>query len=137
MDASILAKNLDLSGYQSLLDVGGGSGVMSIALARAHPHLTACILDFEFVCAAAKTIIRRERMSRRVDTLVGNMDKAIPSGCDVILLWDIGHIDTRVLRMAYESLSDGGMIVRSCPPAPRTKAPSPNQGLAVITGHKK
>jgi hypothetical protein len=26
---------------------------MSIALARAHPHLRACILDYEFVCVAA------------------------------------------------------------------------------------
>jgi len=70
-DAKIPANNLDLSSYRSLLDVGGGSGVMSFALVRAYPRLKACILDFKFVCDAAKEIIRKERLSRRV--------KAMPS----------------------------------------------------------
>ncbi|UCD30283.1 MAG: methyltransferase [Planctomycetota bacterium] len=127
--AETLAKNLDLSDYQSLLDVGGGSGVMSIALARAHPHLRACILDFEFVCQAAKRIIRRERMSRRIKTLVGDMNRAIPIGFDVIMFWDIGHVDTRVMRMAYQSLPEGGMVVRDCAPRSKPKAPSPSAFL--------
>jgi cyclopropane fatty-acyl-phospholipid synthase-like methyltransferase len=128
-DAETLAKNLDLSDYQALLDVGGGSGVMSIALARTHRHLKACILDFELVCAATKSIIRRERMSRRVDTLVGNMDLDIPSGFDVIMFWDIGHIGTHVMKMAYNSLPDGGMVVRSCPPSSKPKTTSPGKFL--------
>jgi cyclopropane fatty-acyl-phospholipid synthase-like methyltransferase len=128
-DADTLARNLDLSGHQALLDVGGGSGVMSIALARAHPHLKACILDFDFVCEATRSIIRRERMSGRVDTLVGDMNEAIPTGFDVVMFWDIGHVEARVLKMAYESLPDGGMVVLSFPPAGKAKTPSPNQFL--------
>ncbi len=126
-DAKILANNLDLSDYQALLDVGGGSGVMSIALARAYPHLKACILDFKYVCAATRSIIRKERMSGRIDTLAGNMDRAIPGGFDVIMFWDIGQIDTRVMKMAYESLPDGGMVVRSCPVSTKSKTPSPGR----------
>jgi cyclopropane fatty-acyl-phospholipid synthase-like methyltransferase len=128
-NAEILAKNLDLSGYQSLLDVGGGSGIMSIALARAHPHITACVLDFEFVCKAARSIIRREGMSRRVKTRVGDMNRVIPKGFDVVMFWDIGHIDTRVVRMAYKSLPEGGMVVRDCAPLSRRKTPSPTRFL--------
>ena len=125
--AETLARNLDLSDYQSLLDVGGGSGVMSIALVRANSHIKACVLDFEFVSAAARTIIRRERMSHRVDTLAGDMNEAIPSGFDVIMFWDIGQIDTRVMKMAYESLPEGGMVVRSCPSSSKSKTPSPGR----------
>ena len=99
---------------------------MSIALARAHPQLRACILDFKFVCQAAKRIIRRERMSHRIKTLAGDMNRTIPSGFDVIMFWDIGHIDTRVMKTAYERLPDGGMVVRSCLPPSRSKAPSPS-----------
>jgi hypothetical protein len=127
--AETLATHLNLSDYQSLLDVGGGSGVMSIALARAHPHLKACILDFKYVCETARKVIRRERMSNRIRTLAGDMNRAIPSGFDVIMFWDIGHIDTRVMKMAYESLPDGGMVVRSCPPPSKSKAPSPSSFL--------
>ena len=121
--AKILANNLDLSQYRSLLDVGGGSGVMSMALARAYPNLKACVLDFEFVCAATREIIRKERMSRRVKAVAGDMNKSIPGGFDVIMFWDIGHIDTRVIKMAYESLPESGMVVRSCPPPRRSGKP--------------
>lgn len=121
-DAEILARNLDLSDHRALLDVGGGSGVMSIALARRHPRLRACILDLEFVCAAARSIIRRERMSRRVKTLVGDMRRAIPRGFDVMMFWDLGDIESRVLKMARESLPRGGMVVLSCPPSSRGAA---------------
>jgi cyclopropane fatty-acyl-phospholipid synthase-like methyltransferase len=128
-DAETLARNLDLSGHRALLDVGGGSGVMSIALVRAHPHLKACILDFEFVCAATRAIIRRERMSRRVDTLVSDMNSVIPSGFDVIMFWQIGHIEARTMKMAYESLPDGGMVVLDCPPSSKRRTPSPDKFL--------
>ena len=38
-DAGALAKNLDLRGYKNLLDVGGGSGVMSMALVQKYKNL--------------------------------------------------------------------------------------------------
>jgi len=128
--AETLAKNLDLSQYRSLLDVGGGSGVMSMALARAHPNLKACVLDFKYVCAATREIIRKERMSRRVKAVAGDMNKSIPGGFDIIMFWDIGQIDDHVMKMAYESLPESGMVVRSCPPPrPRKSGKPPGRFL--------
>jgi cyclopropane fatty-acyl-phospholipid synthase-like methyltransferase len=125
-NANILAANLDLSNYQSLLDVGGGSGVMSFALARTYPHLKACILDFPFVCDAASEIIRKERLSHRIRTLNGDMNKRIPPSFDVIMFWNIGYLDFRVMKMAYERLPDGGMVVRDCFPPSRSRTMSPS-----------
>lgn len=132
-DAETVARFLDLSGYENLLDVGGGSGVMSIALAKANPRLKACVLDFEHVCKAANEIIRKHGMARRIKTLTGDMYKSLPGGHDVVMFWEIGHIDTRVMKLAYDSLSDGGMIIRSCPPTPRRKVPSANTFLLQYT----
>ncbi|UCD64561.1 MAG: methyltransferase [Candidatus Zixiibacteriota bacterium] len=125
-DAETLADHLDLTNYRSLLDVGGGSGVMSIALARANPQLKACVLDFEYVCKAAKEIIHQEHLSNRIRTLTGDMNETIPGGYDVIMFWEIGHIDTRVMKMAFESLPTGGMLVRSCRPSGKSQTPSPS-----------
>ena len=123
--AELLAKNLDLSNYHCLLDVGGGSGVVSFALARKYSQLKACILDFKFVCDAAVEIIRKERLSHRIKTLAGDMNKSIPRGYDVIMFWNIGCVDNRVIKMAYENLPDGGLVVKDYTPPLNSKSPSP------------
>jgi tRNA A58 N-methylase Trm61 len=110
-DADALAKYLDLAGYGSVLDVGGGSGGMSISLVKRNPHLKACVLDIEPVCRIARKIIKKEGMSSRIKTRVGDMSKRLPTGYDVIMLCDIGPVHSHLLKMAYESLPHHGMIV--------------------------
>jgi cyclopropane fatty-acyl-phospholipid synthase-like methyltransferase len=109
--AKALAQNLDLSNYRSVLDVGGGSGVMSIALVRRYKHLKACVLDIEPVVHVAQKIIRRERLTRRIDTVIGDMTKYIPEGYDVVMFCDAELGDVNTLNMAYDSLPPGGLVV--------------------------
>ncbi len=110
-DAKALAKYLDLSRRQALLDVGGGSGVMSIALAKKNPRLRATILDIKPVCKVAARIIRRAGLGKRVNTLPGNIHDRLPRGYDVIMMCDIGPVSGRLLRSVYRSLPPGGMLV--------------------------
>jgi len=109
--AKALAKNLDLSGYHSVLDVGGGSGVMSMALLRRHKHLKACVLDIEPVITVAKKIISKERLTKRINTMVGDMTKHIPTGYDVVMLCDAELGGIKTMRMVYDSLPEGGLVV--------------------------
>ncbi len=110
-NAKALADNLDLSGYCNLLDIGGGSGVASMALVRANPDLKACVYDFDLVCRTAKKLISKERLSARIKTCAGDMNKHIPKGYDVIMFWDVGQIKKSVIKRAYRDLPAGGMIV--------------------------
>ena len=110
-DAEALAKYLNLSGRRALLDIGGGSGVMSMALARKNRHLRATILDIARVCKVAAGIIRRAGLARRVRPQVGNIHDRLPVGYDVIMICDIGPISQRLLRSAYRSLPPGGLLV--------------------------
>jgi spermidine synthase len=109
--AKALAENLDLSNYRSVLDAGGGSGVMSMALVRRYKHLKACVLDIESVIHVAKKIIRKEKLSRRIDTLIGDHDKHIPDGHDVVMYCDAELGDGSTLKLAYDSLPQGGLVV--------------------------
>lgn len=110
-DAEALAKYLDLSGHRAVLDAGGGSGVMSIALAKKNPHLRACILDIAPVCRIAAGNIRRAGLSMRVATLAGDIHHSLPAGYDVILFCDIGSVSKQLLENAYKSLPAKGLIV--------------------------
>jgi predicted O-methyltransferase YrrM len=110
-DAEALARHLDLSKHRALLDVGGGSGVMSIALARKNPGLRACVLDLATVCDIAAGNIRRSGLSRRIATLPGDIRRRLPTGYDVIMFCDIGSLSKQLLRNAYKSLPLGGLVV--------------------------
>ncbi|HKS77125.1 MAG TPA: methyltransferase [Terriglobales bacterium] len=110
-DAAELAKYLDLSRHERLLDVAGGSGVMSVALAKKNPRLRASVLDIATVCEVAKGNIRRAGLTSRVKTLAGDIRRRLPGGYDVILFSDVGPVSNQLLRNAYRSLPPGGMIV--------------------------
>jgi tRNA A58 N-methylase Trm61 len=110
-DAKALAQNLDLKNHEKVLDVAGGSGVMSLALAREYPHIKACVLDIENVVKAAKKIIRREGLSKRVDARVGDMRKDLPKGFDVIMFCDSANPNAKLLKMVYKKLPRGGIVV--------------------------
>jgi protein-L-isoaspartate O-methyltransferase len=109
--AKALAENLDLSECRLVLDVGGGSGVMSMALVRKYKQLNACVLDIEPVIHVAKKIIRRERLTRRIATMIGDMTKHIPDGYDVVMFCDAELGGQSTLKMAYDSLPEGGLVV--------------------------
>jgi predicted O-methyltransferase YrrM len=110
-EAEALASYLDLSGHHSVLDVGGGSGVMSIALAKRHRHLRACILDVAPVCATAARNIRSAGLSSRVTARAGDIREPLPGGFDVILCCDIGAVPDALLRHAFASLPPRGLLV--------------------------
>ncbi|HVO80937.1 MAG TPA: methyltransferase [Terriglobales bacterium] len=110
-DAEALANYLDLSQRRAVLDVGGGSGVMSIALAKKNPHLHACILDIAPVCQIATANVRRAGLARRIATRAGDIRHPLPSGYDVIMFCDIGPVSKQLLANAYDCLPANGLIV--------------------------
>ena len=92
---------------RALLDVGGGSGVMSIALAKKNPQLRATILDIEPVCKVAAGIIRRAGLGKRVRTLAGNIHDRLPAGYDVIMMCDIGPISAAAVAQCLSQPAAG------------------------------
>jgi SAM-dependent methyltransferase len=110
-DAEALASYLDLSQHRKLLDVAGGSGVMSIALVKKNPHLHACILDIAPVCRIAARNVRTTKLTRRIRTLTGDIQRGLPTGYDVIMFCDIGPISMKLLQQAYEKLPPDGLVV--------------------------
>ena len=115
--AATLARRWPVPRAARLLDVGGGSGVLSSAIARRHPRLRVTLADLPGVCAAARRFVARRGLSRRVGFVPLDMFRdAWPRGHDAILFGNILHDwdDARCRLLAgraFRALSPGGAVV--------------------------
>ncbi|MEO8315151.1 MAG: methyltransferase [Pseudomonadota bacterium] len=102
---------------RSVLDVGGGSGIFAIQMAKAHPTLKATVLEIGTICTEADGYIAAAGMAERVRTHPLNMfTQPWPKGHDAHFFSNIFHDwsdDTcRLLaRKSFEALPAGGRIL--------------------------
>lgn len=114
--ALAVAQSGAFQNIRALLDIGGGSGAYSIALAATHPDLRCTVADLPQVCAITQQYIDSFGLTGRIKTLPLNMFKdRWPRGQDAILLSDILHDWERprclwLLKNCYENLPSGGRI---------------------------
>jgi acetylserotonin N-methyltransferase len=105
------------SSVRSLLDVGGGSGIFSIALAKAWPDLRATVMEIPAMCAAAQPYADSAGLGGRVVTQAVDMFREDwPTGHDAHFLSNIFHdwSDTTCRLLAAKSfaaLPPGGRII--------------------------
>jgi hypothetical protein len=69
---ALAAAQVDLSGCRKLLDVGGGSGAVSIGLCQLHPELSSTILDFPNVVEVGRKFAAQAGLESRIDFVTGN-----------------------------------------------------------------
>jgi SAM-dependent methyltransferase len=90
--AAALADGYDFGAHRRLLDVGGGTGSWSAAAARAHPELTATVLELPVVAAVARERVAAAGLGGRIDVVEGDaMAGTLPAGHDVVLVANLAH----------------------------------------------
>ncbi|WAT18126.1 methyltransferase [Aurantiacibacter sp. MUD11] len=100
----------------SLLDVGCGSGVYGIELARAHEGMRVTLLDLKEMCVEAAKHVEAARLADRVSTCGLNMfEEEWPEGHDAHFFANIWHDwseETNAILAAksYQALAPGGRI---------------------------
>ena len=110
------ARGGDFGGVRKLLDVGGGSGVFSVAIAQNWPGLRATVMDLRAMCAAAQPYIDDGGCRDRVDTLAVDMFReAWPTGYDALFFSNIYHdwndrVCAELSAKAFAALPSGGRI---------------------------
>ncbi len=112
-----LAQKLDLSEHRALLDIGGGSGIYSCALAAKNDHLRAAVFEKPPVDRIAREAIQRQGGTDRVSVIAGDVfADALPTGFDVHLIsnvlhdWDEPQVRA-ILAKSHAALEPGGMLV--------------------------
>jgi acetylserotonin N-methyltransferase len=111
------ARNGNLQGVARLLDVGGGSGCFSVAIAQQFPAIRCTVMELAAVCEFAAAYIAEGDVADRVDTVAVDMFRdPWPQGYDGLFFSNVFHDwDTETNRFlaqrAYDALPRGGSIL--------------------------
>ena len=110
--ADELADCLDLGGVDHLMDLGGGSGVVSLALLRRYPQLKATVVDIANVCSAGREIAAELSAEDRITYHAADfLQDELPSGFDMVLECDVNVYNVLLFRRVRDSLNPGGRFV--------------------------
>jgi SAM-dependent methyltransferase len=128
-----LAAAVPLGDVGKIMDVGGGSGAVSIALARANPALHAVVIDQAAVLEKTRQHVEVAGLGPRIDTHAANVfADQLPEGCDAAVIANFLHDFSperaaAILGRVAEALPSGGRLIvmeialeddRSGPPLP-------------------
>ena len=112
-----LARAVDLGRASRIMDVGGGSGAVSIALCRSFPALEAVVVDQPPVVARAAVHVEAAGLGRRITVWPANIfESPLPGGCDAAVLANVLHDFApdrarEILDRVVAALPRGGRVV--------------------------
>ncbi|MEI6232540.1 MAG: methyltransferase [Planctomycetota bacterium] len=116
--APVLAHKVPMDKATMLLDVGGGTGIYSIAMLQKNPTLRAIVWDRPEVLKVAAEMGAAYGVLSRLELREGDMfTDPVPTGADTILLsnilhdWDVPQCRILVARLAEALRSGGRMLI--------------------------
>lgn len=112
-----MTKTIDFSGVTRVLDVGGGSGCFSIALAKLDKKISCTVLELPAICELANDYISQAEVADQVDTTSVDMFREPwPEGYNAHFFSNIFHdwnFDTcrELAKSSFDALEPGGKIL--------------------------
>jgi O-methyltransferase domain/Dimerisation domain len=111
-----LADKFDFSRYNTLCDVGGATGQLSIIVADRHPHMRCTSFDLPVVEPIATRTIEAAGLSERVTAVGGDFFADPLPEADVITMglilhdWNLER-KMQLIKAAYDALPEGGAFI--------------------------
>lgn len=111
-----LIDTLDMAGVHRMMDLGGGSGVVSLALLERCPQLVSVVVDVEHVCSAGRTIAVGTSVADRITYFPADfLRDELPAGFDLALECNVGIYELSLFRKVYTALNANGRMVLVAP----------------------
>jgi len=106
----------DFSRFGTIVDVGGGHGLLLAAILAAHPAARGVLLDQPHVVAGAEEVLRGARVADRCTIVGGSFFESVPAGGDAYLLKQIVHDwedpeATAILRACRQAIDPAGRLL--------------------------
>jgi SAM-dependent methyltransferase len=114
-----LAKAFDFLKYKRVLDLGGGTGAMSIGLCENYENLSAIVFDLPENAEKAGEFISKSNLQTRIQAVGGDITKDdLPDDFDVALLANLVSVfdaetNKKLLTKIYKKLPENGVCIIS------------------------
>jgi predicted TPR repeat methyltransferase len=110
--AKSIAPTLDLSGVTKIMDLGGGSGVISLALLERNPKLSSVVVDIDNVCSAGRKIARETNVTDRITYFAADfLQDDLPQEIDLVIECDVGVYTLDLFKKVLSSLNENGRFI--------------------------
>ena len=84
--AEMVSQLPEFPSFQKMLDLGGGPGIIGIAIVASHPNMKGVIFDLPAMVKASETFIKEYEMEDRMEVLGGDYNHdSIGGGYDLVL----------------------------------------------------
>jgi cyclopropane fatty-acyl-phospholipid synthase-like methyltransferase len=106
-----------MTGVREVLDVGGASGTLLMALLAEHPEARGTILELPNTAAEARRVLRERGYDDRIEVVEGNFHEcSYGEGFDIVFFSNIFHLCTetecaKLVRRSAEALRPGGRLI--------------------------
>jgi len=105
--------------FQKMLDLGGGPGLLGMAIVDAHPNMKGVIFDLPPVVTETKNFIKHYGMEDRMTVLGGDFNRdLIGEGYDLVFAcasFQFARDIDSVLKRVFDSLNPKGVLVSLFP----------------------
>jgi hypothetical protein len=99
--APSVATGYDFSDIRTIVDVGGGRGILLAAILRSHGHLQGTLFELPAVTAGGEAVLAAAGLSDRYEVVAGDFFRGVPADADCYLLANVLHDwdDTKAIEI--------------------------------------
>jgi hypothetical protein len=145
MMSQAVVANYDFGGAGTLVDIGGGSGVLLSTILGKHPSLRGVTFDLPHVTARARATLDRVGLAGRAEAVSGDFFASVPAGdCYTLkmILHDWDEEKSRaILRSVRKAIAANGRLCVIESVVPPGNSPSPVKfldiNMLVMTGGRE
>lgn len=139
-DGAAVAKAYDFSPFNTIVDVGGGTGTLLTTILQSNPHLRGTLFELAETVPQGRRLIEARGLVGRCGVMAGDFFKEVPSGKDGYILAHVLHDWTdeqalAILRNCRRATPKHGrlLIIEAVLPTGDTPHPGKLMDLLMLT----
>lgn len=115
-ESQAVVKAYDFSSARTIIDVGGGHGLLLARILNANPQAKGILFELPHASEGAKQLFAKHGLTRRVDVIAGDALQSVPSGGDIYIMkhvihdWDDDR-SIQFMKNCAAAMSSGGKLL--------------------------